>query len=62
MLVVEDDAELLGMLQMVLERAGYRVTTAMDGHEALEKVEREVPVVILLDMKMPGMDGWRFAQ
>ncbi|HEX2923504.1 MAG TPA: response regulator [Chloroflexota bacterium] len=61
-LVVDDDAELLGMLQMILAEAGYRVITAGEGHEALEKVEQELPGVILLDMKMPGMDGWEFAR
>jgi CheY-like chemotaxis protein len=42
--------------------AGYQVLTAADGQEALELVSRELPAVILLDMRMPRMDGWQFAR
>lgn len=62
MLVVDDDFDLLEMVQTLLEISGYRVVTAMDGEEALAKVAEEMPSVILLDMKMPGMDGWEFAR
>ncbi|MGE5618950.1 MAG: response regulator [Sphingomonadaceae bacterium] len=61
-LVVDDDVELQGMVQTLLNGAGYRVATATDGGQALEKVEQEMPNLILLDMKMPGMDGWKFAR
>lgn len=61
-LVVDDDVELLGMVQILLEEAGYRVITAIDGQDGLEKVAQEMPAVILLDMKMPGTDGWQFAR
>jgi len=61
-LVVDDDFDLLEMVQTLLEISGYRVVTAMDGEEALAKVAEEMPSVILLDMKMPGMDGWEFAR
>jgi len=61
-LVVDDDVELLGMLETLLVGAGYRVITATGGQEALEKVAQEMPALILLDMKMPGMDGWAFAR
>ncbi len=61
-LVVDDDAELLTMVQLVLEDAGYRVVTATEGQEALDRVAKEMPALILLDMKMPGMDGWEFAR
>jgi len=61
-LVVEDDTDLLGMVELVLQGAGYRVVTAAEGAEALQKVAAEMPAVILLDMKMPGMDGWEFAR
>ena len=61
-LVVDDDVELLGMVQMLLDEAGYRVITAIDGQDGLEKVAQEMPAVILLDMKMPGTNGWQFAR
>lgn len=50
------------MVKILLVGAGYRVITAAEGHEALETVAREMPAVVLLDMKMPGMDGWAFAR
>lgn len=61
-LVVDDDKDLLGMVEMVMLWAGYEVTTAGEGSEALAKVAQKMPDLILLDMKMPGMDGWQFAR
>ena len=61
-LVVDDDVELVTMVEMVLNGAGYQVITAFEGREALNLVDKEMPDVILLDMKMPGMDGWGFAR
>jgi DNA-binding response OmpR family regulator len=61
-LVVEDDLDLVGMLDLVLESAGFRVMTAGEGAEGLDKIAQEMPAAILLDMKMPGMDGWEFAR
>lgn len=61
-LVVEDDVDLLGMVQLILEGGGYRVVTAGEGGEALDKIAQEMPGLILLDMKMPGMDGWEFGR
>jgi CheY-like chemotaxis protein len=61
-LVVEDDLDLLGLVQMVLEDAGHRVRTATDGERALERVAEEMPRLILLDMRMPIMNGWEFAR
>ena len=61
-LVVEDDADLLALVEMVLVDAGYRVRTAPEGRAALRAVEAEMPAVILLDMRMPGMNGWDFAR
>ncbi len=60
-LVVEDDPDLVALMQMILTDAGYRVATAGDGAEALERVAEEMPGLILLDMRMPGMNGWEFA-
>jgi CheY-like chemotaxis protein len=61
-LVVDDDPHVRELVVVVLEGAGYRVLTAGEGQEALAKVQEEMPGVILLDMKMPGMNGWQFAQ
>jgi CheY-like chemotaxis protein len=59
-LVVDDDPELRTLIELALD--GYRVVTAADGREALDRVDEEVPGLILLDMKMPGMNGWEFAR
>ena len=61
-LVVEDDPDLLALEEDILAEAGYRVASAADGLEALEQVEREMPGLILLDMRMPRMNGWEFAR
>lgn len=61
-LVVEDDLDLLGLVEMVLQDAGHRVRTASDGRRALERVAEEMPQLILLDMRMPVMSGWEFAR
>lgn len=61
-LVVEDDLDLLGLVEMVLQDAGHRVRTASDGRRALERVAEEMPRLILLDMRMPIMSGWEFAR
>lgn len=61
-LVVDDDLDLRGALELILEGEGYRVLTAGNGLEALERLATEVPAVILLDMRMPIMDGWQFAR
>ena len=60
-LVVEDDLDLLGLVEMLLQDAGYRVRTAGDGLQALARVAEEMPGLILLDMRMPVMSGWEFA-
>lgn len=61
-LVVEDDADLLVLMEMILLDAGYRVRTARDGRAALDRVAEAMPAVVLLDMRMPGMNGWEFAR
>jgi CheY-like chemotaxis protein len=59
-LVVEDDEDIRSFVTAVLEDAGYHVLPAANGLEALQRVEQESPGAILLDMKMPVMDGWAF--
>lgn len=61
-LVVEDDPDLLALVETLLLDAGYRVATAPEGRTALARVGAEMPALILLDMRMPGMNGWDFAR
>jgi DNA-binding NtrC family response regulator len=56
-LVVDDEPSMLRYLQTVLELDSYRVSTASNGLEAVDKVERDSPDLVLLDMVMPGADG-----
>jgi CheY-like chemotaxis protein len=60
-LVVEDDEDIRDFLVDVLGDAGYRVLAAPNGAVALDLINDPVPLAILLDMKMPVMDGWEFA-
>ncbi|HWQ08714.1 MAG TPA: ATP-binding protein, partial [Holophaga sp.] len=59
-LVVEDDAATRIGLQRILEQEGLPVLGVSDGLEALEALQREHPCLILLDLLMPGMDGFQF--
>jgi CheY-like chemotaxis protein len=61
-LVVDDEMDIRSVVEMMLTDAGYEVTTAEDGAEALRVVDQTLPAVILLDMRMPVMDGWEFAR
>jgi CheY-like chemotaxis protein len=61
-LVVDDDQDLLSLVAFVLESEGFHVETASDGRQALDAVAKHLPNLILLDMKMPVMDGWEFAK
>lgn len=60
-LVVDDDADILNIVEEILSLEGYNVETAANGKEALDQVRRSRPGLILLDMRMPVMDGWQFA-
>jgi len=57
-MVVDDSPTIRKILALTLERAGYRVLAAVDGHSALEQLREEVPNVILLDIAMPDLDGY----
>ena len=61
-LVVDDDPEIVTMLSTRLSKRGYRVSTANDGHRALELAKRELPDLMLLDVMMPGKSGWEVAR
>jgi DNA-binding NtrC family response regulator len=57
LLIVEDDAHLRDTLTTFLSRAGYEATSAHDGREALELLDKELPDLVLTDIHMSGMDG-----
>jgi chemosensory pili system protein ChpA (sensor histidine kinase/response regulator) len=57
-LVVDDSLTVRRVTQRLLTREGYRVVTAKDGMEALERLAEERPVVVLSDIEMPRMDGF----
>ena len=57
-LVVEDENTLAFALKKKLESAGYIVNVALDGKEALNKIEQEKPDLVLLDLILPVMDGF----
>lgn len=61
-LVVEDDPDVLDLEEEALVRRGYRVARARHGEEALQRIAETEPQLILLDMRMPVMDGWAFAR
>jgi len=56
-LVADDDAAIRRIVQMVLSRQGFSVVTAEDGEDAFQKAVIEIPDAILLDIRMPKMDG-----
>jgi CheY-like chemotaxis protein len=60
-MVVDDDAETRDLVDMLLERAGYDRTIAASGEEAVSLLEQRTPALIVLDLNMPGMDGWSVA-
>jgi len=57
-LVVDDDRHILRMMQLILEMEGCHVITAMDGGSALEIFYTKSPGLVLLDVRMPGVDGY----
>lgn len=61
-LVVDDDTSILDTVSAILSGEGYDVMSAASGEEALEAVARKHPLLILLDMRMPVMDGWAVAR
>lgn len=58
LLVVEDEANIVEALSYVLQRAGFQVETVSDGDEALERLKRESYAAVVLDIMIPGMNGF----
>lgn len=61
-LVADDDPEILSLLSIRLNRAGYKVIEAVDGEQTLIKVRDHFPDVVILDVMMPGKNGWEVAK
>ena len=58
-LVVEDDTDIQRLVRLLLERAGFAVRGAASGHDALRILFSEQPDLVMLDIGLPGMDGWQ---
>ena len=57
-LIVEDDPSVLRATSFILEKEGYEVLTAVDGLEGLKKAKEDSPDLIILDVMLPGIDGF----
>lgn len=57
-LVVDDEPDTLELVKLVLESGGFKTQLATSGSEALTKIDKKSPDLVLLDIMMPDMDGW----
>lgn len=57
-LVIDDDDDIRGLVRALLERAGHQVSDAADGHAGLRELYAGSPDLVILDVAMPGLDGW----
>jgi DNA-binding response OmpR family regulator len=57
-LCVEDESEMIDLMRLILERRGFRFIGAEGGQRGLDLIRQERPDLILLDLMMPGVDGW----
>jgi CheY-like chemotaxis protein len=61
-LCIEDEREMIELFKIILGRRGYRVSGALGGEEGIQRAEELEPDLILLDLMMPGLDGWEVLQ
>ena len=57
-LVIDDDRNILAIIELYLRKAGYEVVTCTTGYEALQTFRNTHPTLVLLDVMLPGKDGW----
>ena len=60
-MIVDDEEDIRVSVGQIFEVSGYQVMRAQDGNDCLQKLEREIPDLIILDIMMPGMSGWDVA-
>ena len=58
-LIIDDEKLIVKATSLVIKLAGYQIASAYDGKEGLRLARKEKPDLILLDIMMPGMDGWQ---
>ncbi len=58
-LIVDDEPDILELVKLVLESGGFKTVSAASGMEALREVDVSKPDIVLLDIMMPDMDGWK---
>jgi two-component system, chemotaxis family, chemotaxis protein CheY len=61
-LIIDDDPAIRATVAEILTSEGYTVATAINGADGLQSLERIDPALVLLDMRMPILDGWGFAR
>src|SRR3989304_834569 len=61
-LVVDDEQRIIDLAQMYLEKEGYRVTSATEGTVAYQMIINSGPDLVVLDLMLPGMDGWEICR
>jgi DNA-binding response OmpR family regulator len=61
-LVVDDDPEMCRLVSTILHPSDIQVESALDGYQGIEKAQQRDPDLIVLDVMMPGMDGWEAYQ
>lgn len=59
---IEDDQEMIDLVELILTRRGYQVRGANGGQNGLDIINQNPPDLVLLDLMMPGMDGWEVYQ
>jgi two-component system alkaline phosphatase synthesis response regulator PhoP/two-component system response regulator ResD len=61
-LLVDDDPNIIGLARMYLEQDGFRVLSAGEGNAALKKIINNAPNLVVLDLMLPGLDGWEICR
>ena len=61
-LIVEDDPNIASLVAKYLENDGFSTVLVDDGHEALSAIQRHKPSLVILDLMLPGMDGWEICR